>query len=110
MNTCRNYRFIERDYWVKKVLSGSEHLHPEQVEQMMDDMENDWQDLTFRFCPDGSVTIIDNHTNQRVSPRDLSGAVLDFYIRKRIEFIRVSLEEKTGMPNGHPAGFFQVAD
>ncbi|MEV2909356.1 hypothetical protein ABNF65_12090 [Paenibacillus larvae] len=76
----------------EKVLSGSEHLHPEQVEQMMDDMENDWQDLTFRFCPDGSVTIIDNH--QRVSPRDLSGAVLDFYIRKRIEFIRVSLEEK----------------
>lgn len=94
MYTCRNYRFIERDYWVKRILSGSEHLHLDQVEQMVDEMENDWQDLTFRFSPDGAVTIIDNNTNQRVSPRELRGAVLDFYVRKRIEFIRVNLEEK----------------
>jgi len=60
----QNYRFIERGF-----------------------------DYTFRFYPNGSVTIIDNDTNAIVKPKELSGAPLDFFARKKIQFIKNKLIE-----------------
>jgi hypothetical protein len=60
----QNYRFIERGF-----------------------------DYTFRFYPNGTVTIIDNDTNATIKPKELSGAPLDFFARKKIQFIRHKLQE-----------------
>jgi hypothetical protein len=61
---------------------------------MLDEAHKDYCDYTFKFYEDGSVTIIDNETNINVMPGELTGAVLDFYIRKRIHLIKVNLQEK----------------
>jgi len=53
-----------------------------------------WSDLTFKFLGNGSVIITDNITGGSVSPRELKGAALDFYNRKRIYLIKTDLEEK----------------
>ncbi|WP_442600840.1 hypothetical protein [Paenibacillus sp. KN14-4R] len=53
-----------------------------------------WKDLTFRFYRDGSVMIVDNDTDAHVHPKQLNGAALDFYIRKRIYLIKTDLQEK----------------
>lgn len=63
-NQLQNYRFIERGY-----------------------------DYTFRFYPNGTVTIIDNDTNSTVKPKDLSGAPLEFFARKKIQFIKNKLSD-----------------
>lgn len=94
MNLSHNYRFIERDYWYGKALCGNESLLPAQIDAMLNDMHGSFCDYTFKFYDDGSVVIIDNDTNNTVNPRELTGAVLDFYIRKRIHLIRVNLQEK----------------
>jgi len=90
----KNVRFIERDFWFQKMLNDTEALHSWQIDDLLGEANAQWDDLTFKFFDDGSVTIIDNDTDTRVSPRELKGAALDFYIRKRIEFIRSSLQEK----------------
>jgi len=56
--------------------------------------KNGMNDLTFKFFRDGSVIVIDNETGGQVSTRELKGAALDFYIRKRIYLIKVDLQEK----------------
>ncbi len=94
MNLSHNYRFIERDYWYRKTLSNSEHLMPWQIDQILDEAGSSYCDYTFKFFDDGSVRIIDNDTNGTVQPRELEGAVFDFYIRKRIELIKFNLQEK----------------
>lgn len=94
MNLSHNYRFIERDYWHRKVLCSSEFLDPMQVEEILDEAVESYCDYTFKFYDDGSVVIIDNDTNNHIHPRELSGAVLDFYIRKRIHLIKANLLEK----------------
>jgi sulfur relay (sulfurtransferase) DsrF/TusC family protein len=94
MNSSHNYRFIERDYWYQQALCNSELLSPSQVEDMLDQDQPHYCDYTFKFYEDGSVQIINNDTNERVHPRSLTGAVLDFYIRKRIHLIKVNLQEK----------------
>jgi hypothetical protein len=63
-NTFQNYRFIERGH-----------------------------DFTFRFYPNGTVTIIDNDTDATIKPKELSGAPLDFFARKKIQFIKRKLED-----------------
>ncbi|WP_274365377.1 hypothetical protein [Paenibacillus thermotolerans] len=63
-NALQNYRFIERGF-----------------------------DYTFRFYPNGSVTIIDNDTNTMVKPSQLKGAPLKFYALKQIQFIKNKLQE-----------------
>ncbi|TLS52966.1 hypothetical protein FE782_06230 [Paenibacillus antri] len=60
----QNYRFIERGY-----------------------------DYTFRFYPNGTVTIFDNATNSTIRPKELSGAPLDFFAKKKIQFIKNKLIE-----------------
>jgi hypothetical protein len=94
MSVSHNFRFIERDYWYGKALCSSEHLLPWQIEDILDETDESYCDYTFKFYDDGSVIIVDNDTNNRVSPKHLTGAVLDFYIRKRIHMIRVNLQEK----------------
>ncbi|MCR8642069.1 hypothetical protein NV379_05305 [Paenibacillus sp. N1-5-1-14] len=59
-----------------------------------EDAKSLWKDLTFRFYRDGSVTITNNDTDVRIHPKQLSGAALDFYIRKRIYLIKTDLQEK----------------
>ncbi|MVP02419.1 hypothetical protein [Paenibacillus lutrae] len=94
MSLWKNVRFIERDFWFQKMLNDTDSLRPWQIDSLLGETNAQWDDLTFKFFADGSVTIIDNDTDSRVSPRELKGAALDFYIRKRIEFIKASLEEK----------------
>ncbi|MNG14227.1 hypothetical protein D3C84_979620 [compost metagenome] len=95
MNRSHNFRFIERDYWYQKALcDATDHLLPEQIDAMLDEAHEYYADYTFKFYDDGSVTIIDNDTNNRIKPRELTGAVYDFYIRKRIHMIKFNLIEK----------------
>ncbi|MBD2847933.1 hypothetical protein IDH44_22285 [Paenibacillus sp. IB182496] len=68
MSSCENFRFIE-------------NYRP-------------WRDLTFKFYADGKLTIIDNRTGLVVAPRDLKGESRDFYVRKRIAFIKNDLVAK----------------
>lgn len=49
------------------------------------------RDLTFKFYSDGALTIIDNRTEEVISPNDLKGDSLDFYIRRRIAYIKNQL-------------------
>lgn len=50
-----------------------------------------WRDLTFKFYPDGKLTIIDNDADEVISPNDLRGDSMDFYVRRRIDFIKNKL-------------------
>ncbi|QAY66011.1 hypothetical protein [Paenibacillus protaetiae] len=50
-----------------------------------------WRDLTFKFYADGGLTIIDNGANEVISPNDLKGDSMDFYVRRRIEYIKNKL-------------------
>lgn len=68
LQRCENYRFIET--------------------------RRPFRDLTFKFYADGSLTIIDNEAESVVSPRDLRGESYDFYVRRRLAFIRKNLTEK----------------
>ncbi|WP_223192798.1 hypothetical protein [Paenibacillus sedimenti] len=94
MNTSHNFRFIERDYWYHKALCNTDSLLPDQIEELLNETNSHYCDYTFKFYDDGSVKIIDNDTNNLVKPRELTGAVYDFYIRKRIHLIKTSLQEK----------------
>lgn len=55
--------------------------------------EKGWprRDLTFKFYSDGTLTIIDNRAEEVISPSELKGDSLDFYIRRRIAFIKSQL-------------------
>jgi hypothetical protein len=64
---CENYRFVET-------------MRP-------------WRDLTFKFYADGKLIIIDNTAEAVITPNDLRGDSKDFYIRKRIAFIKNQLLE-----------------
>jgi hypothetical protein len=64
VNMLRNYRFMERGV-----------------------------DYTFRFYPNGTVTIIDNDSNTTIKPSQLSGAALRFFALKKIAFIKNKLRE-----------------
>ncbi|SEM85433.1 hypothetical protein [Paenibacillus sp. OV219] len=68
MNNCENYRFIET--------------------------HRPFRDLTFKFFSNGSLTIIDNSSESVISPRELKGASYDFYVRKRIAYIKQDLTAK----------------
>ncbi|WP_168122637.1 hypothetical protein [Paenibacillus sp. HB172176] len=49
------------------------------------------RDLTFKFYKDGRLTIIDNATEEVISPGDLKSDSRDFYVRRRIAFIKSQL-------------------
>ncbi|MFD0713481.1 hypothetical protein [Paenibacillus sp. GCM10027626] len=68
MYNCENYRFIER--------------------------HRPFRDLTFKFYSDGRLTIIDNTAEEVISPKELKGESYDFYVRKRIAFIKQDLRNK----------------
>lgn len=64
-NSCENFRYVEK-------------VRPN-------------RDLTFKFYKDGRLVIIDNNSEEVISPRDLRGDSRDFYVRKRISFIKNQL-------------------
>lgn len=64
-SNCENFRFLERGRSAR--------------------------DLTFKFYDDGRLVIIDNATEEVISPRDLRSDSRDFYIRRRIAFIKNQL-------------------
>ena len=68
MRNCENFRFIEK-------------YRP-------------FRDLTFKFYSDGTLTIIDNNAGEVITPNDLKGASRDFYVRRRIAFIKNDLAAK----------------
>ncbi|REE80088.1 hypothetical protein A8990_12241 [Paenibacillus taihuensis] len=68
MNNCENYRFIET--------------------------HRPFRDLTFKFYSNGSLTIIDNSSDAVISPRELKGASYDFYVRRRLAYIKQDLTAK----------------
>ncbi|GGF90100.1 hypothetical protein [Paenibacillus abyssi] len=68
MRSCENFRFIEQ--------------------------HRPWRDLTFKFYSDGALTIIDNQAGEVITPRKLKGESHDFYVRKRIAFIKNDLMNK----------------
>ncbi|BBH19927.1 hypothetical protein Back11_12720 [Paenibacillus baekrokdamisoli] len=68
MNNCENYRFIER-------------YRP-------------FRDLTFKFYSNGSLTIIDNTAEEVITPRELKGESYDFYVKRRIAYIKQNLHDK----------------
>jgi len=68
MPNCENYRFIEK--------------------------HRPFRDLTFKFYSDGALTIIDNSEEKVITPKELKGESLDFYVRHRIAFIKNDLAEK----------------
>lgn len=94
MNLANNYRFDERSFFFTKILNESKNLTIAQINQILDNMDCQWSDLTFKFYESGSVTIIDNNSEEKIDPRDLKNAALDFYIRKRIELIKDDLKIK----------------
>ncbi|MCQ6560128.1 hypothetical protein [Paenibacillus mendelii] len=68
MRNCENYRFIER--------------------------HRPFRDLTFKFYSDGKLTIIDNTAEEVITPKELKGESYDFYVRRRIAFIKQDLHDK----------------
>ncbi|MEK8128060.1 hypothetical protein WMW72_09115 [Paenibacillus filicis] len=89
-----NVRFIERDYFRKVMLENSEHMSERQIEKILDAVGRDWVDLTFKFFDNGSMMIVDNHTDQPVPLHSLKGASYDFYVKQRIKMIKEDLLEK----------------
>jgi hypothetical protein len=61
-NSCENFRYVEKT--------------------------RPWRDLTFKFYADGRLIIIDNIAEEVITPKDLKGDSKDFYVRKRIAFIK----------------------
>lgn len=64
-SNCENFRFVERG--------------------------RSSRDLTFKFYDDGRLVIINNDTEEVVKPGDLRSDSRDFYVRKRIAFIKNQL-------------------
>jgi hypothetical protein len=89
-----NMRFIERDYYKKLMLANSELMSESHVDKILDTASYTWIDLTFKFYENGSMLIIDNHSDLPFPISDLRGAAYDFYVRQRIHMIRTSLEAK----------------
>src|SRR5690242_18483727 len=92
--TANKIRFIERDYYRKVMLDNNEFMTGNQIETILDNAAARWDDLTFKFYENGSLEIIDNHTEELVSVKELRGAAYDFYVRERMRFIRANLEAK----------------
>ncbi|WP_216624626.1 hypothetical protein [Paenibacillus foliorum] len=90
----KNVRFIERDYYKNLMVTNSEFITDCQIEKILDTADSYWLDLTFKCFDNGSMIIIDNHTELQVSLHDLKGAAYDFYVKQRIRMIRENLEAK----------------
>ncbi|OBR66960.1 hypothetical protein A7K91_21775 [Paenibacillus oryzae] len=52
-----------------------------------------FRDLTFKFYSDGRLVIIDNNTEEVIGPRDLKSDSRDFYVKRRIAFIKNQLHQ-----------------
>ncbi|WP_166241822.1 hypothetical protein [Paenibacillus turpanensis] len=58
------------------------------------------EDLTFTFYRDGSVKIIDNCLERSVTPKELQGQSYEYYVGKRIQFIRTMLTGRNSSSEG----------
>ncbi|ALS22238.1 hypothetical protein [Paenibacillus naphthalenovorans] len=80
-----NRRFIEREYVFNIEKKNNPYISDEQINNMLDSMDLDWCDLTFKFFERKNgwdTVIIDNNTNNRVVIDELNGFAFDFYIRQ----------------------------
>ncbi|MWC28218.1 hypothetical protein [Paenibacillus sp. MMS18-CY102] len=68
MKRCENYRYVEK--------------------------RSPYRDLTFKFYSDGKLTILDNDAGTSIAPKELRGDSFDFYVKRRIEFIKNDLAAK----------------
>ncbi|MCS7459345.1 hypothetical protein N0M98_04265 [Paenibacillus doosanensis] len=93
MNSTK-VRFIERDYYRMMMVNNSDHLTDSQIDKILDAADTTWSDLTFKFYDNGSLVIIDNHTELSIPLHSLKGAAYDFYVKQRIRMIRSNLESK----------------
>jgi hypothetical protein len=93
MQLARNERFIERDFWYYRICNNSLNLTIDQVNQILDGMQTNYVDYTFKFYQNGLVEVIDNNSGKRIYPIELEGAAKDFYLRKRIEYIDLNKNE-----------------
>ncbi|MBU7317502.1 MULTISPECIES: hypothetical protein [Paenibacillus] len=89
-----NVRFIERDYYKNVMAENGEQLTEQQIEKILDASEPFWADLTFKFFENGSMIIIDNHTELQVPLSSLSGAACEFYAQQRIKMIKAKLRNQ----------------
>lgn len=87
-------RFIERDFYKQKMLDHSEFLTEAQIDKILDSAGVFWVDLTFKFYDNGTLSIIDNNSEQPVELKELKGAAYDFYVKERIRMIRGNLLDK----------------
>lgn len=76
------------------MIENSEFITESQIEKILDSADVPWEDLTFKFYDNGTMEIVDNHTEQRVSLKDIKGAAYDFYVKERIRLIRSNLQAK----------------
>lgn len=51
------------------------------------------RDLTFTFFDDGRLLIENNDTGEQVKPSDLRHESKDFYVQRRISFIKTMLHK-----------------
>ena len=79
----KNIRFIERDYWFRKMKSESD-MSDELVEEILNLIQKQWGDYTFKVFENGSLVIVDNNLSKVISPKDLDIVARDFYIRQRL--------------------------
>ncbi|GMX64457.1 hypothetical protein Elgi_37260 [Paenibacillus elgii] len=85
-------RFIERDYVFNNVKKNKNYITDEEINSMLDSMDLQWIDYTFKFLPKSSgwmIIVIDNDTNNRIEIDELDGFAYDFYIRN---FAELSLD------------------
>lgn len=87
-------RFIERDFYKQRMLDNSDYLTEAQIDKILDSAGVFWVDLTFKFYDNGTLSIIDNDTEQSVELKELKGAAYDFYVKERIRLIRGNLLDK----------------
>lgn len=81
------HRFIERDYWFWQFKRNGARSDP-QARAMVDRLPGPMRDITFKFYTDDSVVITDNVTGRELRPSELSGPVLQFFVNKRISYIK----------------------
>jgi hypothetical protein len=75
-----NFRFDERIDTHNRIVKNSPNLSEEQVNQILD--SHGWNDYTFKFYDNRTVTVIDNKTEEIVPSYSITGFAFDYMVRK----------------------------
>lgn len=81
-----NYRLSTREQMFFTIQRNSPRFTYDQINAVLDGFK-EWEDFTFSFYSDGSVSIRDNTTGFEVKLDELPVVAYDFYVQKRIECI-----------------------